>query len=104
MVYLLDTAAHLASIAPVDHRDSLLACQRVDVNLVGVPAAMALLFGLGKLRQQQVVALLRKRRSREICKFCETAVHMTAYDDPKTKVKSKQLCNWLCCYGYRNRR
>lgn len=56
----LNTAAHLASIASVDHRNSFLPGQRVDVNLVGIPAAMALLFRLGKLRQQQVVALLRK--------------------------------------------
>lgn len=66
MAYLLSAAAHLASVAPVDHRDSLLARQRVDVDLVGVPAAMALLFGLGKLRQQQVLALLQERRDGEI--------------------------------------
>lgn len=54
--------AHLAPVAPVDHRNSLLAGQRVDVDLVGIPAAMALLFRLGKLRQQQVVALLQERR------------------------------------------
>lgn len=43
--------AHLASVAPVDHGNSLLARERVDVDLVGVPAAVALLLGLGKLRQ-----------------------------------------------------
>lgn len=57
-----NAGAHLASVASVDHRNSLLAGERVDVNLVGIPAAMALLFRLRKLRQQQVVALLPKRR------------------------------------------
>ena len=41
-----DMAAHLASVASVDHRHSLLSSQGVDVNLVGVSTAMALLLGL----------------------------------------------------------
>lgn len=45
-------AAHLAAIASVDHRHSLFSSQCVDVDLVGVPTAMALLLGLRKLRQQ----------------------------------------------------
>lgn len=50
--------AYLAAITPVDHGDPLLSSQRVDVDLVGVPTAVALLLGLGELRQQQVLVLL----------------------------------------------
>lgn len=45
-------SAYLASIASVDYRDPLFSSQGVDVNLVGVSTAMALLLGLRKLRQQ----------------------------------------------------
>lgn len=45
-------SAHLASIASVDHRHSLFSSQGVDVDLVGVSTAVALLLGLRKLRQQ----------------------------------------------------
>lgn len=50
--------SYLASISPVDHRHPLISSQGVDVDFVGVSTAMAFLFGLRKLRQQQLLALL----------------------------------------------
>lgn len=38
-------SAHLACVPPVDDLDPLLSCQAVDVDLVGVPAAVPLLLG-----------------------------------------------------------
>lgn len=54
--------ADLAAVAPVDDGHSLLARQRVDVDLVGVPAAVALLLGFGELGHQQLVVLLQRDR------------------------------------------
>lgn len=58
----------LATVAPVDNRHPLLACQRVDVDLVGVPAAVALLLGFGELGHQQLVVLLQERRAMSHCR------------------------------------
>lgn len=88
--------AHLAPVASVDHGNSLLAGERVDVDLVGVAAAMALLFRLRQLRQQHVVALLqRRRRYVQISLFNESAMHTTAYVAPETKVETKQHVIYL---------
>lgn len=53
--------ADLAAVAPVDDGHPLLARQSVDVDLVGVPAAVALLLGFGELGHQQLVVLLQER-------------------------------------------
>lgn len=58
---------YLASVSSVDHRDSLVPSQRVDVDLVGISTAVALLLGLGELRQQQLLALLWQREHRGRC-------------------------------------
>lgn len=55
-------AADLAAVAPVDDGHPLLARQRVDVDLVGVAAAVALLLGFGELGHLQLVVLLQERR------------------------------------------
>lgn len=84
--------AHLAPVASVDHGNSLLAGERVDVDLVGVAAAMALLFRLRQLRQQHVVALLQKRRRYvQTSLFNESAMHTTVYVAPETKVETKHV-------------
>lgn len=60
-------AADLAAVAPVDDGHPLLARQRVDVDLVGVPAAVTLLLGFGELGHQQLVVLLQERQAVSHC-------------------------------------
>lgn len=62
-VLVAAAAADLATVASVDNGYPLLARQRVDVDLVGVPAAVALLLGFGELGHQQLVVLLQERRA-----------------------------------------
>lgn len=56
----------LSSIPNVNNRDSLLPGQRINVDLVGIAAPVSFLFGLGKLREEVVLILLKDKNKRTI--------------------------------------
>lgn len=61
-LYCTEKNPYLSAVSPVDHGNPLFSGERVDVDLVGVPAAVSLLLGFGELGgEEQLLTLLQRQ-------------------------------------------
>ncbi len=89
----------LSSIPNVNNRDSLLPGQRINVDLVGIAASVSFLFGLGKLREEVVLILLKDKNKRTL-RNCTGRYHINQQEKEEKLDGQKELHSLVHIQAY----